>query len=69
MRKLCARVAAALGILAVVTLRIARWAWPGWWLYSWYIKRFIRHDCDENSLICRTEWVMYVGPIGRWLDV
>ena len=47
-------------------VRTVRWAWPGWWLYVWYVNRFIRHDCDENPVVCRCDFMLRAH---WWLDV
>lgn len=50
-------------------VRATRWGWPGWWIYTWYIRRFVRHDCWQNPIICKLDFLMHFGVVGRWLDV
>lgn len=60
---------AARGPLWRPIVRTIRWAWPGWWIYAWYIRRFVRHDCRQNAIICKLDFLNHVGFVGRRLDV
>lgn len=47
-------------------VRVLRWSWPGWWFYYWFVRRWIRHDCDRQPITCRLE---VFTRCDWWLDV
>jgi len=49
-------------------VRVIRWAYPPWWFWHWFVRRWVGHDCDTQPITCRSEW-LFRTPSWMWLDV